>query len=447
MADESTFTLRLGTNSVTGLGTYSRRMAIGSTASATLSLPIAALVNASADYSADAAILEISAGEQFLGLVEAARITNDRVTIELRNGQELTDTRLGGVGFVAIDPREIVWSLARTAGLPAAKIAIPGWTPGPEELFEVVAPLRGLQVDGRLDVADILITAEPHVSRSAESIGPDPLRAVFQEAPCWAVAQVSAPTVFDAEVAGLATIDLALGWLMSRSHFAGAALPAGEPVTYSRRNALARIDRTAAVYARGLITGRKWLRSPANFDPDHVLNLASIDLFELPRLFPLLLTPQEREAIAAWRRSVEAPDPMARVSAISEAIEFLSAGVKPVGTPLFDRAARRHLLRLVRSEFSGTKLARLQELCGWLNEPSLSLKLDLWLEREGVALTPSDRDVLDRVRQIRNDFVHGRTRDLPTAGDLRYASSVVNRLIVRRVHNLSALRIQPTEVS
>jgi hypothetical protein len=433
---DGTVGLRFDTNSVMGPGSYSVKMALNNVASAEVNMAIGRLVDAHVDYLADAAVLNAASAVQFQGLVESVAFNGDQATISLRNGQEMTDVRMGGLGVVGVDVRELVWSLARTAGITEDKIAIPGWVPGPDELFEVVIPLSGLQIDRRFDIGDVLITAEPHVKQSVDDLGPDPIRAAFQGGSCWAIAHVRARTVFEAEAEGIEAIALAIGWLAARSHYAGASLPNAECIRFARTNTLSRIDRGGAVYVRGLATTRRWLRSPSDSTKADDLRPESVDLIEMPRMVAANLTQQEREAVAAWKRSVEAPDPMARVSAISESIEFLCAGVRTPGTHLFARAQRKHLLKYGKGNLSAAQHERVKRLVGRLNEPSLGAKLDHWLAREAVHLTPSDRDVLDRVREVRNNFVHGRSHDLPKAADLRYASSVVNRMLVHRVHNL-----------
>jgi hypothetical protein len=428
--------LRLGSNTVIARGRCAVKMERNRVSSAEVSMPIRELVDARVDYLADAAVLNEVSAEQLLGLVESVDIDGDKATINLRNGQELTDLRLGGLGVTGVDAREIVWSLARTAGIPDAKIVIEGWTRGPDELFEVVIPLSGLYVERRFEVGGVLITAEPRVSRAVEDLGPDPIRAAFQGASCWAIANVRARTVFDAEAEGVEAMAVAIGWVAARSHYAGASLPNGDCIKFARNNTLSRIDRRGAVYVRGLATARRWLRSPSNFIETEDLRPESVDLIELPPMVASDLTQQEREAIAAWKRSVEASDPMARVSAISEAVEFLCAGLSTPGTHLFAKAQRKRLLNYGTANLSVPQQERVRRLVGRLNEPSLGAKLDHWLEREGVHLTESDRGVLDRVREVRNNFVHGRSHDLPKPADLRYASSVVNRMLVHRVHNV-----------
>jgi hypothetical protein len=155
-----------------GPGSYSVKMALNNVASAEVNMAIGRLVDAHVDYLADAAVLNATSAVQFQGLVESVEINGDQATISLRNGQEMTDVRMGGLGVVGVDVRELVWSLARSAGITEDKIAIPGWVPGPDELFEVVIPLSGLQVDRRFDIGDVLITTEPHVKQSVDISAP-----------------------------------------------------------------------------------------------------------------------------------------------------------------------------------------------------------------------------------------------------------------------------------
>lgn len=429
-------TLRLGTNDVAGVREFTVTQRLGAGASAEAGIGSERLSSARADYLADAAILDDQLVEMFLGVVESVTLAKDEAQVSLRNGVELQEALISGLGAAAISPLEMIWSLARTAGIPSEKIAIAGWAPGPVELFEVVVPVYGLELRTRWSVGHVLFTVEEHARAAVDGLGPDPLRTSFQDASCWAVTQIFAPTVLDAEALGASAIVSALGWLSLRSCLAAAALPNGQPIGFMRKNTVAMPYCGDSAYVRGLVTGRRWLRSRSDARLAQVLNPNHVDLFSIPPFPQHLLTPQELEAIAAWQRSVGGADLVARASAISEAIEFLCASESGKHA-LFSKRDRGALLAFAREHYNEEQQRRFADMVAMLNAPSLLVKLKLWLEAENLVLTASDFEVLDRVRRARNDFVHGRSRDVPTSSDLRYASSVVNRMLVQRVFNVA----------
>jgi hypothetical protein len=430
--------IRFGATEVVATGDYTRTERRNGFASASARLPLAVLTAAGIDYLADVTILDLDGTPYFAGVVESARPEGDDVILQFRNGQELSDTRIAGLGHAGpFDAREVIWTIARTSGLGSGRIRISGWTPGPEELFEVVAPVHGVKAPCRLRVAGVLFTSHPGVPRLAGELGPAELIQVFQRAPCWAISTARAATTLDAEAAALPLIDLAIGWLEIRSHFAAASLPGGQFLTFSRENTRSGLRRAGAIYVRGLVTSRRWLRAPQTLRAEVELDLAGVDMLPIPDIAADRVTPQEQAAIAAWRAAAGPGDAIARAEAVSRTIEFLCADIRSFDYNLFPPSARKALLKLARAQFNPDQLKRFHELVGDLNKPSLGLKLDMWLEREGVSMTPGDREVLDKVRGVRNDFVHGRSSGPPDEADVRYATSLLGRCIVQRVHNIA----------
>jgi hypothetical protein len=432
--------LRLGEHHIEGVVTSQVTVAMGAGATARATLPIGALTAPTADYRADAALVHLLGNvlqNHFQGLVESVAISGSTATIALANGQEVTEGLLGGLGVGGGFPAlELVYAIAITAGLPADRIQIQGWSPGPSEPFEVVVGINGLTLADDLTVGGVRFTNHPAVTGAADDLGPDELRDRLRAGQTWAVAYSIAPTTIEAERAGLAMITLATSWTMLRGHYAASALPSGEALSYDRQHTRTRPTWRDAVLVRGLNTGRRWLRATADFSTPVSLAPSTVDRFDLPSLPAEALSPQERESIEAWRRAVEATDPVARVVAVSEAMEFLVGGVK--GKKLFPKAARDALIAEASKVLSDEQRARFDQLVGTLNALSFDAKLDEWLAQHGVALSESDRGVIRRVRSSRNKFVHGESRSIPDPGDLRYATSVVNRLLVHRVSEVAA---------
>ena len=65
------------------------------------------------------------------------------------------------------------------------------------------------------------------------------------------------------------------------------------------------------------------------------------------------------------------------------------------------------------------------------------------LRQDNVTYTEEEISLLRKLRNLRNDFVHGRSRELPAEGELRYAKAIVNRMLVYRVARLC----QPSPIS
>src|SRR6266508_6473937 len=56
-------------------------------------------------------------------------------------------------------------------------------------------------------------------------------------------------------------------------------------------------------------------------------------------------------------------------------------------------------------------------------------------ETEGTPVTDAEIALLRRLRDVRNDAVHGRSTNLPDSEDVRYATSVVSRMLIFRMYS------------
>jgi hypothetical protein len=144
-----------------------------------------------------------------------------------------------------------------------------------------------------------------------------------------------------------------------------------------------------------------------------------------------------REAFLAWRRAAEENDPLAAVVALWECLEFYVSGVSI--DQLFTKPERRAVRKRATEGLEGVQLQRTREVVGRLNEAPLLVRLRAALEQDGVPCTEGELTLLRELRQLRNDFVHGESRNLPSEADLRYAKAIVNRMLVHRLSRLCQL--------
>ncbi len=278
----------------------------------------------------------------------------------------------------------------------------------------------------------------------AEDLGPDYLRERYSEASAWALSLQTARTIFDAESEGLKTINLTLAWLTARAQYSGVAMPGGYPRRFRRAWALSRVSRRDVIVARGTATGRRWLRSPIDIPYRPTLALDQIEDIESVPLPPNLLI-QMREALSAWWRAAEETDPLATVMALWEAVEFYTSGIE--ASKIFQKATLKSIRRQATDGLEGEQLKRVEDAFARLNEPPLMVRLRVALEEDQVPYEDAELSLLQRLRHMRNDLVHGRSREAPSATDLRYAKAIVNRMLVYRVSHLSRPTLGTAEIS
>lgn len=178
-----------------------------------------------------------------------------------------------------------------------------------------------------------------------------------------------------------------------------------------------------------MVTTRQWLRRPETVDQPRAVELER----STPRLDPDLpaLTLQERQAILALARATHEPDPLSRVYALWEAIEFYTSGVSV--PPLFGRKERKAIKRALPDTLSSQQRERALSLIGELNNAPLRIRLRAAMDADDIPIDDGEVELLWRLRDLRNDVVHGRKTELPAAEDVEYATSIVARMVVHRL--------------
>lgn len=149
------------------------------------------------------------------------------------------------------------------------------------------------------------------------------------------------------------------------------------------------------------------------------------------------------EAVSAWRRAAEEPNPLAAVVALWEAIEFYASAVKSSKSKLFQKAQRKAIYERATRGLQGQQLERVEDVLAVLNQPSLMMSLRAALKEDQVPYTEEEYRLLRSVRDARNEFVHGRSREAPSEADVRHAKAIVNRMLVCRIRRLTTPATAP----
>jgi hypothetical protein len=154
----------------------------------------------------------------------------------------------------------------------------------------------------------------------------------------------------------------------------------------------------------------------------HPLGTASLSLGEIADIGLPVLPPdtplQIREAINAWRRAAEASDPVEAVVALNDAVEFYVSNVRL--PKLFTKDQKKSIRENATRGLEGDQKKRVSDVLNdMLNAPSLMMKLRKALEDNKVPHTENEAQLLKKVRDKRNDLVHGRSREAPSEDDVR----------------------------
>jgi hypothetical protein len=394
-----------------------------------------ALSDATVDWVSDVRIFERKGDVSevfFTGLVSTLTVEDDGLRLRLASrAMPLQEARLGGGGTLNVSPLEALASILRRQGLGESEMNIHGYQPGPVEAWEVTVPVDGLRLSARVRLGPVLLVPADSSVDLPPGLGPQTARDRFTGA-AYIRAFVVAPTAFDAELRANREIDLALAWLTARSHYSTARLPDGGLFSYHRDRWRTLPSRRDALLAHGVVTHRYWL-STADIDERPPLVLSAESKMLAPEIKNL--SAQDGEAIAAWRRAVHDPNPLAQVAALWEAAEFLVAGRSMPN--LFSEVQLASLRAIALQGLDELQKSALLRALNSMNAPPLLKRLRYVAETDSVPVTEAEWNALSRIRRVRNEFTHGDSRDLPAAADLRIAISVVNRMLIYRVQERS----------
>lgn len=375
----------------------------------------------------------------FRGNITSVVSNSDEINVGIAAGIDLfEETLIQGMAVADIGHLELVWSIVRSAGLGDERINIEGFKKGPIEPFEIIVPVSGIELSKDVSFAEFELTRDPKIAEIAQTTSKDKsaeIVAEFAQSGPWLRLIVRATTLYDAEIEGLGRIDVFLSRLTSRVQLSVSRL-GDHHSAWDRNRLFSKPMRGDSVLVRGLTTRRRWLRRPftGNAPVMDAAKLPDIDFPPLAHELPTYLT----EAFLAWQRSIHANHPLAAITALWDAIEFYSSQIKVIGdfTKTETKQIRKDAVQSL-SENDEAKRARVTDVLGMLNQASLIMKFDLAMKEDDVVLAEEETAVLKKLREARNNFVHGKDVVIPTDAEMLLARTVINRILVARTYRLS----------
>ena len=395
-----------------------------------LTLMVTATASSQLDDYRNATKAEVDFGDAgttlVTGFIDEVEWSGRRGTIVISSPLlDLADLQSGGFASSRVPPMEVFWSMMRLAGWPASRLNMHGMRIDTLEMFAIVTAVDGVVAPELFNVGSVLFSADPRLAAAQLPAADDRLVSAFRSGPVWASTSVRGRLALEAIEIGVRRIDAALAWLMV-SHGCGAPVaPNSERMPFQRALIRGRPRRSGAVYAEG-ISSRRLMLHGENTDAERPLLGPS----PVNKSYVLPQEPRENlmEAALCWRRSSESREQFAVVSALSEAVECLTAELAP--PKLFSRSELRRIRQALPQDLTEEQNKRLSQVVGFANRPSLRLKLEELLGSLGMPYRPKDLDAFQQVRDARNDFVHGRGRQELDPLTIELASSFVARLIM-----------------
>jgi hypothetical protein len=392
------------------------------------------LVERGADW-AGPACASIESVDQMYGRVIQAQPQEDgSVALSLRGATMLDESLLPPMVVQQIDGREVVYLAAREAGFAAEDINIQGLAEAVAfQPLWVLAPVRGLSVrrDVKIGVVEFV---DGDSGREMLRRFVPPLDAPFSDllADVGAFARVAVPAkyLYDAERDGLGLIDDATAWLTTRLRYSWSHGPHQRLEPYERVTTLVAVERWPGVAVFPVEgTGRRWWRDTTFAQRERYVELAADAQWLAPPM-PTQVSPNDRQALAALRRAIAARDPVQRVVALWEAIEFYVGDRSPAAQ--FTDAEVNGAIDRAREGLTDVKAERVGNLLrNLLNSWPILARFEQVLDAEGVPYTDEDRRRMKHLRTSRSRAVHGTHAD-PSHDEINQAVGLMSRALSTR---------------
>lgn len=359
----------------------------------------------------------------FTGVVDTVEIGDDAARVTLVGFErELSEIRIGGIATASVHPVELIYCLLRLSGVPDDRMKLDGWTGSDPDVFLVVAPVDGISTESARSVLDVTITPENPARLLVEH---GELRQQFVDASCWVSTTISAGSLFEAEILGLDAIDDALAALHALCSYSYSTLQ-GDLRPYRRDRARLCPRRAKCVFTGSLTADRQWLRSTSDTvsRPNLTVDAEALELGGIPRDARL------RRALREWRNAATSDSEFVTVTHLWRAVEVYAHGAS--ADPAFGRTEIDTVKAALASigGLSDFQRRRLKDLAAGLNDAPLFARLKAALDRDGIAVSDGEMDLLRTTRNLRNALEHARELTPLEARRLAQAVGVVNRILV-----------------
>lgn len=364
----------------------------------------------------------------FSGNVVRAEPGEEFIDVQCESALQMIETLAPTVVSAGVSPQELVHLMARLSGFPESRINIQGFDQLHDSTFDVITPVTGVVVEDPLQVGPIRLLPSQAGGVALGIADESEISIDFRNSECFACATVIGKTPFEAEGLGVAEIDVAMAWIGARTHYGHFRLPDGMLNAFQRSRGRTQPRRAPVVFVGNSDGDKRWLRETATVSSSsHSLLTASSA--ELRPPMPANLTTREREALVSGIRAMPHGDPIQRVQALWEAVEFL------VERPpkLFSREEIRELREAMTSSFQGEKRDRIERLLASLNDAPLMAKLRHTVQRDGIDITEGEWSTLSRLRKARSDAVHGDLPDRIDDSEIERGVSIMSRVILHRL--------------
>ncbi|GAA3663432.1 hypothetical protein GCM10022420_047850 [Streptomyces iranensis] len=373
----------------------------------------------------------------FAGFVVEATAEAGSIEITCSARPEFAERRVAPMATADMPAIEMIYTLARGGGLNDQQIEIQDVQTLPSEVFEVICPVNGIEVDRPIRLGSVTIS--PNGSLELSSLpNLNGLEREFIEAKAYAVTYIESTLALVAEEKAIQEFDLTLSWLIVRSRYSVPPLPDGSTGSWDRKSLFVEPHRGRLVYVRGIRSHRRWLRVPEQGPHLTILEPSTRHIGVTRPPIPRDLPRNVVQAILACARAARGDDGISRITALWESVEFY-VGKTPV-PDLFSKGDKRAIRRSIAKFDDPLKTTRIENLLADINNPPLFVRFRRRVALDGAPVSQSDVDLLSKLRKVRNDVVHGRSPREPERHEVDQGVAIVSRILVHTVHNIPGSR-------
>ena len=368
------------------------------------------------------------------GRIVEVQPEDGEIALSVRSATMMSESLLPPMVVQQIDAREVVYLAAREAGFDPEDIDIGGLAGAVTfEPLWVFAPVRGLGIREAVKVGVVeLLSGDAgremllRFNPTLETQFAEPL----EEVEAFARVPVPAKYMYDAEREGLDLIDSATAWLTSRLRYSWSHSPDGQLEPYERAATLTVVERLPGVAVFPVATvGRRWWRDTAVAQPVRDVDLSPDSRWLVPAM-PKQIDFGDRQALLALHRAITVRDPVQRVAALWEAIEFYLGNRGP--EPEFSEEEIAAAADRATEGMTEAKSKRVGDvLRQWLNSWSPQARLEKILTDEGIPFTDEEMRRIRKLRKTRNRALHG-AESMPKQDEIDQAISLMSRAITTR---------------
>ena len=367
--------------------------------------------------------------------VEALPAGDGSVALSLQSALMLSETLIPAWVSQNLTPQEIIYAASRSAGFTTDKLDIHGLDAVPVEPMWVLAPVDGVRVDrtARVGVVEFI---DALAGREMLQRFSPPLDPVFTKplegAAAFARVAVVARLPYEAEQEGVALIDTATAWLTTRLRYSWSHAPDGSLQHYERAPTRVIVKRREGVGVLAVDGPRRvWRKDATVGRSSGEIALSPTARWMEPPL-PADVAPGDRQALFALLRAVTVSDPVQRVGALWEAIEFYVGDRNP--PRMFESDEIDAIVGSATNGLAHPKAQRVEEvLRRSLNQAPIMARLRHVLGEEAVPATDDDLTLLRRLRAERNSALHG-SSGAPEHEDIDRAVAFMSRALTTRLH-------------